>query len=303
VVILQIHNHYRLRAGEDQCFADECELLRSRGHEVRCLEADNADLRRFGICGAALKAAWNVGVYRKVRKLVRESGAPVVQVHNCFPQLSPSVYYAARAERAAIVQTLQNFRILCAGATLFRRGSPCVDCLGRAFPWPALLHTCYRESIPATTVAATTAWFHHRLGTWANQVDMYIAPSHFVRRVFLASGFRAEQVAVKPHFLLHHPGAGEGAGGFLLYAGRLSPEKGIGTLLSAWCQLGGAPRLWVAGSGPRRGAVATAHKEILYLGLQSTSGVQELMRRAAAVICPSEWPEPFGSRREKWRLC
>jgi glycosyltransferase involved in cell wall biosynthesis len=294
MIILQVHNHYRLRAGEDECFADERELLRSRGHDVRCIEVDNADLTPLGTWTVGLQAAWNLGAFQKVRRVLRQWRVAVVAVRNFFPQLSPSVYYAARAEGAAVVQTLDNFRILCAGATLFRAGRLCTDCLHRAFPWPALLHRCYRNSIGATTVAATTAWFHWRLNTWENQVDMYIAPSHFVRRTFLASGFPEEKVAVKPHFVRHDPGVGTGSSGFLLYAGRLAPEKGIGTLLSAWRQLRRAAVLRIAGGGPLAETVNGAGAGVVPVGFLSTLDVQELMRQAAAVICPSEWNEPFG---------
>lgn len=292
--ILKLHNHYRLLAGESHSAAAEASLLAAFGHEVISLTADNGALTPWSACAAGLQSPWNWSAYRTVRAKIRETRPDVVAVHNFFPLLSPAVYYAAHAEGVAVVQTLHNYRIICPGAALFRQGQPCESCTARSFPWPALLHRCYRNSLAATASAALTHAVHRWLGTWSDKVHMYIAPSRFVRNKFLEVGFPADRIAVKPNFVVTDPGPGDGSGGFLLYAGRLAPEKGLTTLLEAWRRLRTAPQLQIAGEGPLSTPLFKQSASPRWLGAQTAEEIFMLMKRAAVLVCPSECPEAFG---------
>ncbi len=75
---------------------------------------------------------------------------------------------------------------------------------------------------------------HHSIGTYRNVVDLYIALSKFARQKFIAAGLPAERIVVKPNFLSDPPSPGAGQGGYALFAGRLSEEKGLHTLAKSW---------------------------------------------------------------------
>src|SRR5262249_25469144 len=161
---------------------------------------------------------------------VVESHRPaVVHFHNTFPLVSPAAYWAARAGGAGVVQTLHNFRTMCNNALLFRDGHACESCVGRFFAWPGVLHRCYRGSLSASIGVATAAAAHRLIGTWKNAVDVYIALSNFSKNKFIEGGMPAEKIVVKPNFLDPDPRAGSGRGGYAIFVGRLSPEKGIET--------------------------------------------------------------------------
>ena len=166
-------------------------------------------------------------------------------------------------------------------------------CVGRAFAWPGVLHGCYRGSRVVTAAAAGMVGVHRALGTWTRDVDAYVALSDFARRRFVAGGLPEEKLFVRPNYLLDDPGVGAHRGGFALYAGRLSAEKGIGTLMEAWTRLGGRAPLKVVGSGPMAAAVAAGIPGVEWLGPRPHDEVLRLMRDAALLVFPSACYENF----------
>ncbi len=240
---------------------------------------------------------WSRDSYRTVRRLIRQSRPDVMHCTNTFPLLSPAIYYAARSEGVPVVQSLRNYRLLCPGAYFLRDGKVCEDCLGKVYAWSALKHACYRDSRSATAVVAAMSTVHRFMGTWTKAVDLFFTPSHFARRKFIEAGFPADKIAMKPNFIDPDPGPGDGPTAGALFVGRLSPEKGLETLLTAWRDLGARLPLTIVGDGPMRSIVeqeAAANKAILYQGSCSHAKVLELMGRARCVVVPSIWYETFG---------
>jgi glycosyltransferase involved in cell wall biosynthesis len=219
---------------------------------------------------------------------------------NTFPLLSPAVYYAARAERVAVVQSLRNYRLMCANALLMRDGKPCEECLQRTVALPALRHRCYRDSLSATAVLVTMVGVHRAIGTWRRAVDLYFTPSAFARRKFVEAGFDADRIAVKPNFVHPDPGSGAGPRDGAIFVGRLAAEKGLDTLLNAWLvvkerfpQL----RLRIIGDGPLAPMVREKcgqSSNIEWLGRLSVNQALEWIGRSSLLITPSVAYETFG---------
>src|SRR5206468_2050887 len=164
--------------------------------------------------------------------------------------MSPAAYYAARAEGAAVVQTLHNYRLLCPSATFFREGRVCEDCLGKFAPWPGVVHACYRNSIRASAAVAAMITIHGAAHTWERSVDRYIALTQFSRGKFIAGGLPADRICVKPNFVSPDPGPGAGRGGYALFVGTLVEGKGVLTMLRAWERLPRNLELKLIGDGP-----------------------------------------------------
>jgi len=295
--VLLVHAYYTQRGGEDRSFEEERELLAAHGHNVVEYVRSNDELAGRGKFAAATDAVWNHRAARDVAELVRREAPDVVHCTNTFPLISPAVCHAARREGAAVVQALRNYRLLCASAYLMRQGRPCEDCLGRAVPWPAVVHRCYRDSAAASATVAAMQMVHRAAGTWRHQVDAFYTLTEFAKQKFVAGGFPAERMHVKHNCVHPDPGAGAGSGGYALFAGRLSPEKGVGTLLEAWRRDAALPRLKIVGDGPLAGEVEAAAKQdsrIAAVGRLATSEVHRLMGEAAVVVVPSVWYETFG---------
>jgi glycosyltransferase involved in cell wall biosynthesis len=293
--ILVAHNFYKEPGGEDQCVAAEVAMLRAHGHEVTqyCLSNDSVDA--MGRVELASRTIWSRPAFRELRQLFRTHRPQIAHFHNTFPLISPSAYYAARAENVRVVQTLHNFRLCCVNALLFRDGEVCEDCLGKAVPWRGIVHRCYRNGYTVSAGTAAMVAAHRVLGTWRNAVDMYVALSESSRRKLVAGGLPADKILIKPNFVYPDPGPGEGGGGYAIYVGRLSAEKGVETLLKAWQQLG-APPLKLVGDGPIKPAVreAAAHSTtIQWLRSVPLETVYELVGKAACLVLPSRCYENF----------
>lgn len=292
--VIVLHTHYQQPGGEDGVFEAEKTLLEVKGHEVIPLILHNRALESMSRRRQAAVTFWNGEAYQNLRLLIRDKRPQVVHIHNTFPLASPAVVHAAKAEKLPVVMTLHNYRLLCVNALFFRQGRVCEDCLGH-LPWRGVVHACYRNSRAASAVVAGMLTFHRFLGTW-DMVDRYIVLTEFSRQKFIQAGFPSEKLVVKPNFVHPDPGVGSGKGGYALFVGRLSPEKGIGTLLKAWENLGGRVRLKIVGDGPlaeevRR--VAERMPGVEWLGRKAPDEVYVLMGEAAFLVFPSEWYEGF----------
>ena len=290
--ILIVHNRYQYAGGEETVVANEHALLAGRGWQTRLWSVSNDEIvSAWSKLAAALRVSYSRAARDDLARIIAEFAPAVVHVHNFFPLLSPSIYDACRAAGVAVVQTLHNFRTICAGALLTRDGHPCEDCIG-ASPYQAVLHGCYRGSRIGSLAVARMIDVHQRRGTWSQKVDRFIALSAFAKSKLVAAGFPADRITVKPNFAEDRPVSGCSARAGALFAGRLSPEKGIGTLLRAWNDLDVPLR--IVGDGPLRERVENASgSRVLTLGWKTPAEVAGEMAQAAFLILPSRWPENF----------
>lgn len=293
--VLLVHNFYQQPGGEDQVFADEGDLLQSKGNEVLRFTVHNDSINEMGGLTLAMRTIWNRDNARKLTDLLERERPAVVHFHNTFPLISPSAYYAARRSGAAVVQGIANYRLICPGSLLLRDGRVCEDCVGKRLAWPGVKHACYRNNRRATGVIAAMLASHRLIGTWSRAVDVYIALTRFMRAKLIEGGLPEAKILVKGNFVRPDPGIGSGAGGNCIFVGRLSPEKGITTLLKAWDLLGeSAPPLQILGDGPEADAVrkaAAANPRLQWLGRKPMAEVLEAMGNAATLVFPSEWYE------------
>jgi glycosyltransferase involved in cell wall biosynthesis len=297
--ILLLHNRYRQPGGEDAVVTAEAALLRSYGHAVREFEMDNG--AETGFVRIASQCTWSRDSYLAVAEACREFRPDIAHVHNFWMRLSPSVHDACRSVGVPTVQTLHNFRLLCANANLYRGGTVCERCVGHS-PWRGVVGRCYRGSFLASAAVAAMIVRNRRRGTWSKRVDAFIALSENSRRRFLAGGLSQGKVFVKSNFV-EDPGVRPppSASDAIVYAGRLSPEKGPATLVRAWVQgrLGRLGTLTLAGDGPERASLermAAADRQagsIRFLGHLSPPEVSALVSSARAVVAPSECMENF----------
>jgi glycosyltransferase involved in cell wall biosynthesis len=295
--IVVCHNFYQYAGGEDRVFEEETRLLAAHGHHVATFTKHNDAVEGMRPWALAARTIWNRQAARELEQLVRDERADVVHFHNTLPLISPAAYYAARRAGAAVVQTLHNFRLTCPKSTYFRDGRPCESCLGKLVPWPAVRHACYRDNRAATAAITAMLVVHRALGTYRRAVDAYIALSQFSRDKLIASGLPAEKIHLRPNFILENPGSGPGDGGYFLYVGRLSPEKGIETLLPAWRLDRSLPPLKIVGDGPMAPevqAAADGDSRIEWLGQQPATEVNRILRSATALVMPSVCYETFG---------
>ncbi len=298
--VLMVHNHYLVRGGEDESFAAETELLRGGGHEVETYVRDNEEIAERGCFRTAVDTIWSRRSQREVEAHLAKGNFDVMHVQNSFPLISPSVYEAGRAAGVAVVQTLRNYRPLCASGLLMRAGEICEKCLGHGVGWAGVRHRCYRGSLPGSAVlVAMNAW-HHLRATYLREVDRFIVASELVRRKFVEGGFPEERICLKPNVVPRLPeGEGEGGGRKrrAIYVGRLSADKGVELMVDAWIRHGLEIPLEIVGSGPLEATLrekARATPAITFSGRLPVEEACQAIGRAELLLLPTQWYETFG---------
>lgn len=302
--ILSVHNRYRsiFPSGEDYVVDQERDALVASGHAVDRFERSSDDIARLSVGRKALipaQVVWSEQARRSLRRRLQEFQPDVVHVHSTFPLLSASVLYACRAERTPVVTTLHNYSLVCASGDLFRAGSKCHVCIGGS-SLPAIRHGCYRDSSLATVPLAASVVMHRR--AWRTMVSAYVFLSHAQSDIVSRDGLPRERVFCKPNFVPRSLSREARSEHIVVYAGRLSVQKGIPLLLEAWDRyLRQAPdprlRLVLAGAGPLEGVVekwTSQRPSAEWAGKLSRPECASLLARSRAVIVPSEWEEPFG---------
>lgn len=305
--LLLIHNRYRYPGGEDACVEEEERLLRAHGHHVDRVAADNRTALNRG-AWSTLRALWQSGdnpqSAAQVRHAIQECKPDWIHLHNLWFTLGLSALRACRDAPAPVVMTLHNLRLLCPGGSLLQPdGSVCPSpsCGGGL---RCIWHRCYHRSALATWAAARMGRRGWRERLWQEAVDLYAVPSAFVRETILRHGLAPEQVRVLPHTCADPLAADmalppQSDVPLLVYAGRLSVEKGIRVLLAAWRMvveaLPGA-RLRVLGDGPLSGVLQRecAGAGVEFAGRCTREGVGVHLHESWALVQPSLCLETFG---------
>jgi len=295
------HNYYRSSSpsGENVAFEAEAELLRTRGHAVYAHVRRSDEIAAFSLTERAKLGAriiWSKESYLEIKRELAEYRPDVAHFHNTFPLISVSAFQACRELNVPVVNTLWNYRPLCLNAQLLRGEKVCERCVDKRLPWPGILHRCYRTSVTYSASMAAMQFLHRTAYAGWGEVNVFIAPSQFVRQKYVSAGFPADRIVVKPHFAALETNVGDKDREYALFVGRLSSEKGVHTLVAAWEQLPHIP-LIILGEGPQGAEVriaASRLKNVTMVGSVGHSEVVGYLRRARYLVMPSEWYEPFG---------
>jgi len=302
VRILLLHNQYQQPGGEQVAVEAQVSLLRERSHKVLLYTRHNAEIERYGLLQKAAffpAAVFSRCTYHEIRTVVARERPDVAHVHNVFPLISPSVYRALKDSGVPVVQTVHNFRFLCPNALFYTHGRICERCkYGNTLH--AVQWRCYRQSYLLSGLYALTIGLHRRAGTF-NLIDRFIALTEFTAQKLVESGLKTQdKISVLGNFLpdpLPSPGSFEERESYVVYLGRLSPEKGVEVLLNA---VTGLPelRVKIAGDGPRSGALQAIAQQrglpqVEFLGRVVGEEKWELLRHATAAVVPSVWYEAF----------
>jgi glycosyltransferase involved in cell wall biosynthesis len=298
--ILLVHNTYQQPGGEDVVFEQERRLLQQHGHHVETYLRSNREIEQFsmfkraGLLGSIISAEDSK---REIQKILATFQPDLVHAHNTFMMISPSVYEACGEAQIPVLQTLQNYRLLCPAALLFRDGHVCEECTTQGL-LRSIWHGCYRDSRLETAAVAVMLQTHRHRRTWTDAVSGYVVATEFGRQKFIEGGLPAEKMYVKPNFVEPDPGERTTPGDYALFVGRLSPEKGLSALLAAWSQIGPAIPLVLAGDGPLRASLESEVsknniRNVTFRGRLDSNQTRAAMKQARFLVLPSLWYEGF----------
>jgi glycosyltransferase involved in cell wall biosynthesis len=284
--VLIAHNRYRSAGGEERHVELLERGLREAGVEVHRFERQGAELaqspvRRL-IAGVTLAYRPGAG---GIGRVLREWQPSVVHFHNTWPLLTPSALRAAKRGGAAVVFTAHNYRFACPGGTLMRNGQVHQDCVDGSSLRCGLGNP--RGNRVESLAYGIALEVQRRLRMLRRWVHAFVAPSEFMSAMLVRSGLPRERVHVIRPGLPVPSQPPTPPGRFALYLGRLAPEKGIRTLLSA-AHIEPTVPIAVAGDGPLAPEVHAQGAVTEYLGRLDRRGVEAALRRAAFTVIPSE---------------
>jgi glycosyltransferase involved in cell wall biosynthesis len=298
--ILMVHNYYQQRGGEDESTENEIRLLEKNGHSVRFYSRHNNEIKTFTLWRKFklfAEPTWSRRTFREISKIIGKFGPDIVHVQNFFPLISPAVFYASDLSGIPVVCSLRNYRLLCPGAFFFRNGKICEECVETDLR-KSLRHGCYRSSRIQTASVLCMLVAHRLAKTLEHKITLFTALTNFSRDKMVAGGLPRERIVVHPNFLTQDPSVGRGPRRGFVFAGRLSEEKGVRTLLEAWTRLPEIP-LTIIGEGPLRIWAENFIREnglvhVRMTGHLNTDEVLAEIKRSIALVSPSLWYETFG---------
>jgi glycosyltransferase involved in cell wall biosynthesis len=290
VRVLQVHNRYRERGGEDAVVDAEAALLEDAGHDVVRHLPENPE-GAVAAAGRLAVAPWNPLERRRMRALAERVRPDVAHVHNTWFSLTPAAVAGLADAGVPVVVTLHNYRLVCANSILRRDGHPCQDCVG-THPWHGVRHRCHRGSVVSSLAAASTIALSRRERSWLGHVRRFVVLSEFGRDLLVRGGLPAERTVVKPNFVPDHGGRATppGRSPVVLFVGRLSEEKGLDTLLEGWAAADtGDLRLDVVGDGPLRHELERRSPPgVRFLGARRPDEVAAAMGAARVLAFPTQ---------------
>lgn len=286
--VLFVHSRYSSQqpSGENVAVDQQVAALRRGSVDVAVVQQSTDTRQKEPFY--RLRAAATVATGRGPTPMttVAEWQPDVIHVHNLFPNFGRRWIETVTTP---VVATLHNYRPLCPAGTFFRDGHACTDCLEAGSAWPSVVHGCYRGSRLQTLPVATSTRF-------ANDPLLLRAAALVVlhekmKQLYIDAGVAPEKLHVLSNFIVGDkvPEVGTGAGGYWLFVGRLSPEKGILHALQHWPD---RHRLLVVGSGPLDAEVrARAGPSVEVLGARPRDVVQQLISDAIGLVFPSQMYE------------
>ncbi|HEY7340449.1 MAG TPA: glycosyltransferase family 4 protein [Ktedonobacterales bacterium] len=258
--------------------------------------------KKLGV-GAKVKMAgraiYSREAYRKLRRLIHDTQADLVYVLNFTSYMSPSIIDAAHDAKIPVVVRLSSFDLLCAGNTFLRDGQICTDCLTHGKS-RGIMHRCTGGSLSAS-VARVGAMYYHDVIDVYSRVDAYVAPARFMRQKLIEGGFPADRIHYIPTFVdtrYYQPRPqGTPDEGYVLYFGRLAPDKGVRVLVEAYGLLGpSAPPLLLMGYADpseeqylRQRCTELGLTNVHFLPPREGDAMVSTIQRARCVVAPSVW--------------
>jgi glycosyltransferase involved in cell wall biosynthesis len=304
--ILQVNKFFYLRGGSERYFFDLCRLLEDRGHEVlhfsmhhprnrpsnqQAYFVSEIDLNSpMGLSGkiqAAFRILYSREAKAAIGRLIDDHKPDLVHLHNITRQLSPSIIDATTSRGIPIVQTMHDLSLVCPAHSFFVHGAACEACAGGAY-WHALPKKCIDGSGASTMLGTLEAYLHSWMGVY-KKMDLFIAPSLFLKGKVESLGWISGRVVHLPYFIPLGPDHVSENQGYVLFAGRVSKEKGVGTLIEAAGKLRDV-RIVIAGEGPSLEAFrseAGALTNLEFVGYVTGERLEDLIRGAGCVVVPS----------------
>jgi glycosyltransferase involved in cell wall biosynthesis len=310
--LLSINNYFYRRGGAEVVFLEQNRLFEEIGwnivpfamrHEKNLPSAwdrffvDEIEFgRQYNVLQKAVrvqKVTYSFEARRNIARLVDEARPSIAHAHNVYHHLSPSLFGVLKSRGIPTVMTLHDLKLACPAYKMLTHDGICERCKDGAI-WNVVAQRCIKESAALSAVIMMETAVHRWLGCYSKGVDRFVVPSRFYLDKLVDWGWPRERFTYVPNFVdvEHLRPAGEPGEAFV-YMGRLGPEKGLATFVRAVAAAG--VKAWIVGTGPEeeklKKLAADSGADVEFLGYRSGDALFDAIRRARALVLPSEWYE------------
>lgn len=311
--ILEINKFYFLKGGSERYLFGLNKILKRKGHEVVVFSMkgdgnlpskyeeyfiEKVDLNKFSIKDI-IKFFYNYDAIRKLKKIIKTEKPDIAHLHNIAHQFSPAIISVLKKNNIPVVQTLHDYKLICPNAILFSKNKVCEKCRGGKY-YNCFTNRCMKNSWAKSLLGMLEAYLHNKVLKSYGQVDMFIAPSKFMKDKCISFGVPEEKIKVIYNFLDFKDFKNTEAvdlENYILFYGRLSGEKGIETVLDSIKNLKSNINFKIVGSGLDYKKISDKinnlelSDRVLMLGPKYGDELKEVIQKAKAVVIPSLWPE------------
>lgn len=320
--ILQINKFFFLKGGSERYFFDLSDLLSEKKHQVVVWSTqhpknfsfsglkDFAQFNDFSKYEGLLRdfkkvrrIFWNKEAAKKLEKVIKREKPDIAHLHNIFSHLSPSIIFTLKKYNIPIIMTLHDYKLFCPNYQLFSQGKICFDCLEKRNFSSCLYKKCIKDSYTKSLIGYLEAKLQKDILKTAGKIDIFLAPSRFMKKKAIEAGIPAKKIIHLPYFVnineKHNNSFLKEKNPYLLYFGRLSQEKGVKLLIKSFLNLSDKFPKWklkIAGNGPEKDELkrlAENNKNIEFLGRKQRSQLKKIISKSYLTILPSIWPDNF----------
>jgi glycosyltransferase involved in cell wall biosynthesis len=241
----------------------------------------------------ASKVVFSFEAQRKLNQLLEAFPADIAHLHCIHHHLSPSIVRTLHTAGIPTVMTAHDLKIACPAYKMLNQTGVCERCKTGSL-LNVVKHRCIKDSLGASAVVMLESSLHRLLQTYQTKLSRIVVPSRFFLEKFVEWGWSRDSFVYIPNFVdagLFEPAYD--ASDYVLYFGRLAPEKGLQTLIDAAAK--SRVKLKVVGTGPMEAQLkalqVSLNLDVEFLGYKTGSELHGLIRAARATVLPSEWYE------------
>lgn len=304
--ILLVNKYYYRRGGTEIYVLELENLLKEHGHEVavfsmkhslnqntefikyfpREIDLTKVTFRNF--VTSIIRPFGSLEVRHKFNQLLREFNPDIVHLNNIHSQISPVLAILAKKYNVPVIWTLHDHKLLCPRYDCLRDNKSCELCFNSKYN--VVKYKCMKNSWLASLIAYAEAlrWNKKVISKY---IDLFICPSTFLRGNLIKGGFNSSSLMYLPNFIDEKKLIRVNIlkQNYYCFVGRLSPEKGIETLLKAAMELS-QYHLKVIGTGPLENEIRSKYKaeNIEFLGFRKWEELGTILANSRCMVLPSE---------------
>ena len=275
--ILQIHNEYLLKGGEDNVVEEEKQMLLKNGHNVFQIIRHNQ--KEIITIKDKISTLLNLSNSKKTKNIINEElknipKIDIAHVHNIFPLWSYSIFEVLNENKIPIVMTLHNYRLIWSKFNLLDKS--------------IIKYGIFKNSRLITFLISKLIDRNKKL---LNFVTKFIALSKFANEKFIQEGIPSNKIIIKQNFLKKEIFDIQKIQDkdFIIYVSRLEKLKGINFLLNVWNDYD--TKLKIFGEGPLLSKLKKKYnlnKNINFCGQQPAKIINNELNKSKFLIFPTE---------------